>query len=75
MEAPKCKFCGKVEWRHVCGGVPRVVEKAAVEREPVRVGHNEYMRVYMKGWRRRRSLLVDTARAVEEGRACFVKKG
>ena len=21
MKAPKCKFCGKEEWRHVCGGL------------------------------------------------------
>lgn len=21
MDAPKCKTCGKVEWRHVCGGL------------------------------------------------------
>ena len=24
MEAPKCKFCGKVEWRHVCGGATNI---------------------------------------------------
>jgi hypothetical protein len=22
---PKCKTCGKVEWRHLCGGVPEIV--------------------------------------------------
>ena len=22
MKAPKCRLCGKEEWRHVCGGLP-----------------------------------------------------
>lgn len=30
MKAPKCKSCGKEEWRHVCGGDPAI--KALVEK-------------------------------------------
>ena len=58
MEPPKCPFCKKAEWRHVCGGLSgnRVLGHAEVKRkEPVlhpkegfdRVAYQrEYMRAY-----------------------------
>ena len=83
MDAPKCKFCGVSEWRHICGGlvkslparkdVPRshvVLEEVP---EKVRNSHNEYMRVYMRVWRKKRALKVETALAVMDGRACLLK--
>ena len=30
MEAPKCKYCGKVEWKHVCASM-RLLMRVAPE--------------------------------------------
>lgn len=74
MEAPKCKFCGVVEWRHVCGGLAGIVRgqrkaparsvetPVPVDRPKAEKTYNEYMRDYMRVWR-----------AVKAGRAQWVK--
>ena len=65
MEAPKCKFCGKVEWRHICGGLAERV-KGKISQKPKtgpvvgpvvsrgtvgKFDRVSYQREYVKVWR------------------------
>jgi hypothetical protein len=37
--APRCRTCGKSEWRHLCLGAAQAVERvAAVLKRPVKLG-------------------------------------
>ena len=100
MDAPKCKFCGVSEWRHVCGQIVdrgysggRVVvgsqgrhkaRKDERERDQPQslpdapataFDRKAYQRAYMRGYRKRQALMLETAKAIWEGRAEFMKKG
>lgn len=35
VKPPKCRTCGREEWRHLCGGVPEIV-MAKLKPEPVK---------------------------------------
>lgn len=90
MEAPKCKFCGVAEWRHICGqtagdvkrSVARrpVVSAASVdgvrpqnpivgvpEKEGSGFDRRAYQKAYMRVYRRKQSLVIQTAEALLGG--------
>ena len=35
MDAPKCRICGRSEWRHVCSGAEKKVVANAPKRKPL----------------------------------------
>lgn len=64
MKAPRCKACGKEEWRHVCVNTKdRIVNTTVNTRKKDRHSPG-YMRMYMRVWR-----------AVGLGKAMWLKKG
>ena len=71
MTPPKCKYCGKLEWRHVCGASAVSQKEEVVSHEQVanamantyRYRDAEKRRGYQRG-------LMQLRRALESGRAC-----
>lgn len=44
MDAPKCRNCGKVEWKHVCGGLNEATKAGLGIRRGVPKGRPEKAR-------------------------------
>lgn len=69
MKPPKCKFCGREEWRHVC------VVTAPVTPNPVvtDVVTSPFKKWYEKNketYRRTQRYVMQVRRAIQAGRAC-----
>lgn len=85
MERPLCPLCKTKHYAreaHVFASIKRetvrpVKEVAqahkATEPLPSQFDKKAYQKLYMRGYRRRRGLLVETLQAALDGRACLLK--
>lgn len=55
VKPPKCRACGKEEWRHTCGGTPEIKEKRQPGRPKTSTPERRkaYLAQKAKEWRQR----------------------